>query len=388
MDYTKQSFTFKLKKALRYIRLYGIRRTRIKVEAQYHMNKTYDKLPVIKSDKNGKSHVGIIGCGNFAFSNIAYYLGKNYGKVLHAAMDTHITRAASLYEKYGLNYYTDDPDKVISDPNIDIIFIASNHASHAEYAIKALELGKSVHIEKPHVVTEDQLIRLCAAMSKSTGKVTLGFNRPNSRIGREIKRHLDSQAGAAMYNWFIAGHEIPSDHWYFKKEEGGRVLGNLCHWTDFVFQMVSPENRYPIQINPTRAKQSDCDIAVTYTFGDGSIAALTFSAKGHTFEGVKERFAAHRGNALIFMDDFKSLTIELIDKKHVINLFVRDHGHENAIRQSYKMVRSNGELNPGCTTAYVWETGQLFLKTKEALEEDKVITLISYEESFLTRQAV
>ena len=108
-----------------------------------------------------------------------------------------------------------------------------------------------------------------------------------------------------MYAWFVAGHAIDPDHWYFKPEEGGRVLGNLCHWTDFVYQMVPPQNRYPIKITPTRWEKSDCDIAVTYLFGDGTVAAITFSAKGHTFEGVRERFSAHRGDVLISLDDFK-----------------------------------------------------------------------------------
>ncbi|MEK6405931.1 MAG: Gfo/Idh/MocA family oxidoreductase [Acidobacteriota bacterium] len=379
MDYTTQPFTFKVKKGLRYIRLYGVGRSLIKIKGQYHMKKKYESLPPIRPKIRKECHVGIIGCGNFAFSNIAYYLRKNYGTVIHAAMDTHIERAASLFEEYSLNYYTDDADKVISDPAIDLVFIASNHASHAEYAIKALELGKSVHIEKPHVVTEDQLTRLCSAMSRSKGKVNLGFNRPHSKIGREIKRHLDAQSGAAMFNWFIAGHELPPDHWYFKEEEGGRVLGNLCHWTDFVYQMMPPESRYPIKIIPTRSEKSDCDIAVTYMFGDGSIAATTFSAKGHTFEGVKERFAAHRGNALILMDDFKNLVVEIVEKKYITSLLFRDHGHEDAILNSYEMVRSKGKLNSRSTVSYIWETGQLFLKTKEALEKDKVIILRAYE---------
>ena len=30
-----------------------------------------------------------------------------------------------------------------------------------------------------------------------------------------------------MISWFIAGHNIDSDHWYFNPKEGGRVLGNL-----------------------------------------------------------------------------------------------------------------------------------------------------------------
>lgn len=375
MDYTKQTLLFKIKKTLRYIRLYGLNRTLIKIKGQYHMKREFTRLPVLQDIPKKGKHVGIIGCGNYAFSNIAYYLKKNFGDIVRGAMDININRAASLYKEYGLHYYTNDPDRIINDSSIDLIYIASNHASHAEYAIKALKKGKSVHIEKPHVVTEDQLLRLCAAFEESKEKIGLGFNRPDSVIGKKIKEHLASQSGASMLNWFIAGHEISPDHWYFKDEEGGRVLGNLCHWTDFVYNMVAPENRYPIKIKPTSAEKSDCDIAVTYTFGDGSISAITFSAKGHTFEGVRERFSAHRGNVLISMDDFKNLMVEVLDKKYKTRLFYRDHGHENRICNSYRLSQSSDNNCSGCSTKYVWETGQLFLKTKEALEKDHEITL-------------
>jgi predicted dehydrogenase len=239
----------------------------------------------------------------------------------------------------------------------------------------------TVHIEKPHVVTEDQLMRLCAAMERSQGRVALGFNRPRSEIGCTIKAQLDSQAGAAMFNWFVAGHEIPADHWYYREDEGGRVLGNLCHWTDFIFQMVPPDSRFPIEIKPTRGEQADADIAVTFTFGDGTIGAITFSVKGHVFEGVKERFSAHRGNVLIAMDDFKTLDIQIAERRTRIRKRHRDHGHERMICESYELGR--GSRGDGCTISYVWETGQLFLKTREALETSRTITLQPFELSEL-----
>lgn len=377
MDYTRQSLSFKIRKAARYVRLYGLRRTLIKVKGQYHGKKTFATLPAERTGRTGR-HAGILGCGNFAYSHIAYYLRKNYGPVIRGVMDPTLQKAASLFEEFDADYYTTDASRIIADPAIDLVFIASNHASHAEYAIQALDAGKSVHIEKPHVVRDDQLQRLSEAMDRSTGRVTLGFNRPNSPFGREIKKQIESQSGAAMYNWFIAGHALEAGHWYYAAEEGGRVLGNLCHWTDFVLQLVPEEVRYPIVITPTRAEKSDCDIAVSYVFGDGSIAAITFSAKGHTFEGVRERFAAHRGDVLIAMDDFKELTVEVADRKRRTSLLFRDHGHQEAIRSSYALVRPrDGRLNPGVTRDYVWQTGDLFLRTKDALEQNRVLTIES-----------
>jgi len=376
MDYTTQPLTFRLRKAARYVRLYGPARTRTKARSYYHMKRRYRTLPPIEPQPPRGRHVGIVGCGKFAYAQIAYFLRKNYGDVVLAAMDADIARAASLYERYGLAYYTDDASRVLSDPHLDTVFIASNHATHAEYAIEALAHGKTVHIEKPHVVTEDQLERLCAAMETSRGRVALGFNRPQSTIGRTIAKHLGAAEGASMLNWFVAGHAIEPEHWYFREEEGGRVLGNLCHWTDFVLQLIPPEARFPVTITPTRAEKADADIAVTYLFADGSIAAITFSAKGHTFEGVKERFAAHRGEVLLTMDDFRTLTVEIGPRKHRIRHRYRSHGHEEMIRHSYLLGR--GDAGAGATASYVWETGQLFLRTKEALERAEPVVVDAY----------
>ncbi len=386
MDYTKESLAFRVKKALRYIRLYGIRRTLVKIRGQYHMCRKFDDLPKLSSPA-ANAHVGIIGCGNFSFSNIAYYLKKNYGCVIRGAMDIDINKAASLAREYGAGYYTDKSEEVIQDENIDLIYVASNHATHTEYAIAALQAGKAVHIEKPHCVNHDQLVCLCQAIKEHNGKVALGFNRPYSTLGMTMAEYLNKESGSAMFNWFVAGHEIEPDHWYFHDEEGGRVLGNLCHWTDFIYHLVPPEARYPIVINPTVSEKTDCDIAVTYTFGDGTIAIITFSAKGHTFEGVRERFSAHKGNTLITLDDFRTLKIDVLDKVIKKKLWSRDHGHEQNIKRSYSMVRPEGDQSTDSLLSYIWETGDLFLKTKEALEQQTKITLQAYSDDLLRQQS-
>ncbi len=375
MDYTTQPLLFKLRKVVRYGRLYGPRRTITKVQGQYHLKKTYRRLPSRRRDRPSTATVGLIGCGNFAYTTIAYFLKQNYGAVLRGAMDVDINRAASIYQAYDIDYFTDVSTELLDDPQIRLIYVASNHASHAEYAIEALERGKHVHIEKPHVVSEDQLMRLCDAMRTSSARVSLGFNRPNSQLGLEVKRRLDAETGSAMYNWFVAGHEIDPDHWYFNETEGGRVLGNLCHWTDFLYQLVQPADRYPLRIVPARAANSDCDIAVNYVFGNGSIAVISFSAKGHTFEGVRERLSAHRGNTLLLLDDFKTLSIETREQSEDISLRFRDHGHRRKVCDSFEMAHDPNADSLSSELGYVWETGELFLATRRALEEQREVVL-------------
>jgi predicted dehydrogenase len=378
MDYTAQPLAFRLRKVLRYVRLYGPARTAVKVRSQYHMKRRFTSLPDLdapSTDTPGK-HVGIIGCGKFAYAIAAYYLTRRCGRVIRGVMDVDIHRAASLAKRYNALYYCDDIARVIDDDAIDLVYVTSNHASHSDYATAALDRDKHVHVEKPHVVSFEQLEAFCEAMQRSRGTVTLGFNRPESELGRSIQRTLGRESGPLMLNWFVAGHELEPGHWYYRPEEGGRVLGNLCHWTDFALRMVPEERRYPLEIHPARADRSDCDIAVSYVFGDGSIAAITFSSKGHTFEGVRERFSAHRGDAVVAMDDFRTLSIHRREEKRTRRLRYRDHGHEQSIVNSY--MRTQGRGTPA-NVKYVWETGELFLRTREALEDRRVHTLEGWE---------
>ena len=376
MDYTNTPLWFRIRKVFRYARMYGISKTMAKVRGQYHMHAQYDMLPNNREQmpSDGR-HVGIIGCGNFAFGTIAYYLNKAVGTVLRGVMDIDIHRAASLFEHYHAAYYTTDAEEVLSDPAIDLVFIASNHASHADYAIAAIKAGKAVHIEKPHVVNEDQLRRLLTvADAVGNARIRLGFNRPLSPLSERLLTTMDTQEGTSMINWFVAGHKLDQDHWYLHPAEGGRVLGNLCHWTDFNLHMIPIKGRYPIRIIPGRADRSDCDIAVSFVFGDGSISAITFSEKGEPFEGVHEQLHVHKGNLLVSMANFSELVIENAERKKRFRPMFRQHGHKQAILASYGMSERGGNAQ-GVDIEYIRQTAQLFLATRAALESDREIVL-------------
>src|SRR5262245_58630198 len=386
-DYTSRPLSFKIKKALRYTQLSGVPRTPSIVRGQFNMKRTYETLPAIPATRSSSKHVGVIGCGIFGFGVLGYFLTKNHGKVIRACLDRDANRAASFFQRYGLDYYTTNADEFFDDPAIDVVFIASNHNSHTDYAIRALERGKAVHIEKPHAVTESQLRQLCGTMVRTGGKVRLGFNRPRSPLGRLIQERLAAQTGPATFNWAVSGAPLPPDHWYYKPEEGGRVVGNMCHYTDFIFQMAPAEQRYPITIQPAKYARPDENVAVTYVFGDGTIGAITFSTKGEPFEGDKERFTAHRNDCLIALDDFHRLVLEEGSRKRIIAPLIRDHGHDANMRESYAMVRPKESPGPGADVSYIWETGLFMLKTKEALDKGEPVTIErGYDPSCLTER--
>lgn len=379
-DYTQAHPWFKLRKAARYVWLYGFSRTLVKVRGQYHMRagegfegRNWNN-PACATPDSLRRNVGIIGCGTFAYGQIGYYLHKHEKEFLRAAHDVEKSRARSLCQAYGGAYATQDWREILADPQVTIVYIASNHASHADYAIAALDAGKHVHIEKPHVVREDQLDSLLAAMRRNpTGKVFLGFNRPKGRLFARLQAMLAQQSGPLMVNWFVAGHEIPADHWYFDEREGGRVLGNLCHWSDLTLQLVTLGNAFPCTIVPARPAGAKSDFIASVVFADGSCASITFSAKGHIFEGVREVLNVHRGDLLANLTDFQSLKTEVVEKKRTFRLLYRDHGHEANVVHSYTGVTRAHRV--GESEAYIGGTARFFLAIKTAMDSGETVVL-------------
>lgn len=381
MNYLAQSFLFKVKKVLRYIRLYGLRNTYEKVLGQKHLHRIYNVLPPKTGEMKSRHKVGLIGCGNHAYSVIAYYLRKEFGNIIAACMDKDINRAASLAERYKVPLYTDNPVEVLQCKNTEMIYIASNHASHAEYAIRALEYGKDVFIEKPHVVSIDQLHRLHKAMLSSEGKIFLGFNRPHSRFGKLIAQKLNENPAPAIFNWFVIGHFLEKDHWYHNPGEGGRVLGNLCHWSDHVLRLAGSP-KFPITIIPARWEKSDQDIAVSLVFANGTVGSITFASQGYSFEGIRESFRAQKGNIIFFMDDFQKLTIEEGSAKKVYSNFYREQGHKAVVAGAYRNVRFNEAYYRTEEVSHILNTAWLFLNIREALEKNTQLIIRSYEDEF------
>lgn len=381
MNYINAGALFKVRKAARYFRLYGLTRTIVKIRAQYHM-KAEDGFeggrwsnPACSVPNHPKRVVAIVGCGNFAFSAIAYYARKWDTHAIRATYDINANRAFSLCAAYGGAYATTEWHAILDDPHVKIVFIASNHASHAEYAIACLQSGKHVHIEKPHVIDEDQLDRLTKAMKVAREcNVFLGFNRPRSPLFLELQEVLRRQSGPVMINWFVAGHEIPADHWYFNAKEGGRVLGNLCHWTDLTLQLVGLEAAFPCTIVPATpvGASSEQTFVVCVMFADKSCAAITFSAKGHTFEGVREVLNLHKGDVLAKLTDFGSLEYDVVEKKVKRHSTHRDHGHGANIRYSLNNYAKRGG---GESIEYIEATARLFLSIRRAIESGETVTL-------------
>ncbi len=91
--------------------------------------------------------VGIIGCGVIGPCHIES-LQKLENVTIAKVCDIVEEKARQLAEKYNVAAFCTDADDVINDPEIDLVTICTDHASHYEIAEKAANAGKHIVCEK------------------------------------------------------------------------------------------------------------------------------------------------------------------------------------------------------------------------------------------------
>ncbi len=91
---------------------------------------------------------GIIGCGNIA-NTFCEDLALTKGAELTAVASRSIEKARLFAEKHNAKKAFGSYEHLLKDSEVDIVYIATPHVSHAELSIKAMQNGKHVLCEKP-----------------------------------------------------------------------------------------------------------------------------------------------------------------------------------------------------------------------------------------------
>ncbi|MGD0805424.1 MAG: Gfo/Idh/MocA family oxidoreductase [Candidatus Bathyarchaeia archaeon] len=117
--------------------------------------------------------VGVIGCGSWGRNHARVYKQLPIAE-LGGVADLNPAVAREIGEMYRVPYYA-DPDKVVTDPDIQLISICTPTITHADLGLRALEEGKDVLVEKPMANSVDEARALIRAAEKHHQHLTVGF---------------------------------------------------------------------------------------------------------------------------------------------------------------------------------------------------------------------
>ena len=325
-------------KIKRYIYILGVRRTFIKIlgRKRYNFSAKYFINPFCLPKQ--KKVIGIIGCGQFAYSTICFFLFKNRFNSLKFVFDQDTTASLSLAKAYGAKSITSHTDLI---KFCDVIYIASNHHTHTEYAIKALNMSKTVFCEKPISVNFHQLKLLHEAVIKTNGKFFVGYNRPHSHFILHITsnyRNLLSSNPISL-DCFLIGHKIPPNHWYRNPNEGTRVCGNLGHWIDLFIHLLSFRSKFPdifkLSLISSDSSNADDNCILIISTSDNDLFSVHISSREEPFEGINETINLQCSTLHSKIDDFRKCVIRNGSKLTKLKNWPKDVGHENSILQPF-----------------------------------------------------
>ncbi len=133
--------------------------------------------------------VGIWGLGRAGFGMHTNEL-KKYGEefTVVAACDIDAERFEKLHEKFPEAATYTDGEAFLNDANVELVSVAVRSPQHVDYAIRALDKGKMVFLEKPIALTTLGTAKLAEAIKAHPGKL---FFRHNRRFELLFNQALD-----------------------------------------------------------------------------------------------------------------------------------------------------------------------------------------------------
>ena len=253
--------------------------------AQESKQAVTQKIPVAAarsatSRSDGSVGIGVLGAGAFAQSTLLPALKAIREVSFIGVCNATGARSRKAAEKFGFPYCSNSEEELLQDAQIDGMVIATRHHLHANLALATLAAGKAVFCEKPLCLRESDLVSVVRAMSRNSRPAPLlmvGFNRRFAPMAVALKDFLSGVHEPLSMNYRINAGFLPADHWINDPEQGGgRILGEVCHFADFLCFLVGAP---PIEVqahnvgNPGHYSMDN--IIATLKFPNGTIGTIT-----------------------------------------------------------------------------------------------------------------
>ncbi|HEY8891475.1 MAG TPA: Gfo/Idh/MocA family oxidoreductase [Clostridium sp.] len=135
---------------------------------------------------------GIIGCGDVTEVKSGPGFQNANNSQLVAVMRRNGELAKDYAKRHNVPKWYDDADKLINDPDVDAIYIATPPAFHKEYTIKCARAGKPVYVEKPMAINFEECTAMIQACSNAGVPLFVAYYRRALERFNKVKEVIDS----------------------------------------------------------------------------------------------------------------------------------------------------------------------------------------------------
>jgi predicted dehydrogenase len=189
-----------------------------------------------------------------------------------------------------------------------------------------------------------EIVRAYASSARDR-LVMVGFNRRFAPMAIKMRAFLKQVQEPMALHYRINAGFIARDHWVNDPDQGGgRILGEVCHFIDFLTFMAGA---LPIEVH-TRSvtsieQYSDDNVVISLRFANGSQGTISYLANGDRAHS-KERLEVFGGGVVAVLEDFRRLELVRHGRKQTFrSRFRQDKGHCGELQAFAAAVCGRGE---------------------------------------------
>ena len=242
--------------------------------------------PTFEKSLMKKLRWGLIGCGDIVRKRVARAIIENHSCELSAATRANVSLLEQFADEFQIPKRYANWLELITDPDIDAVYIATPVCYHAEQSIAAANAGKHVLCEKPMAMNVSQCDEMNSAARSNNVKLGVAYYRHFYPVVLRIKEILDSGeigipivAQVNAFEWFNPAESHPRA-WLLKKEisGGGPMMDFGCHRLEVLLNLFgAPRTVRAISSRAKFEREVEDTAAAIVEFESGMVGQVTVS---------------------------------------------------------------------------------------------------------------
>jgi len=338
------------------------------------INNSNNQKPLLRRGWGGLASVnwGIIGCGNVT----ELKSGPAFNKVEHSRLVAVMRRNAALAEDYAKRHqvpkFYSDGSKLINDPEVNAVYIATPPDTHASYAIEAMKAGKPVYVEKPMARNYQECQEMIRVSEETGMPLFVAYYRRTLPAFLKVKEIIDDgiigkplTVNVRLHKAFGENDQFPEKQtWHTNPKIAGAghffdLASHQLDYLDFIFGPIIKV--HGIAVNQAKYYPSEDTVTGTFLFGNGVIGTGSWCFV--VAKGTEEDFIEICGTkGKIVFSCFDRRDVQLITEKGTVNFNFQNPENisHNLVSQVVKAIRDEAE----CVS-----TGKSAARTSAVLDE-------------------
>jgi predicted dehydrogenase len=196
-----------------------------------------------------------------------------------AAGSRSLVRAQQFVTEHGIDRAYGTYEALVQDPEIDVVYVASTHNTHAELALLAIAAGKHVLVEKPFATTRAEAVRMAAA-ARAAGVLAMEAMWTRYLPQADIIRQLLAAGAIGEVRMVAAdfGFAFPHDPTHRlldPAQAGGALLDAGVYPVSFASSVLGA----PVAVRATgRTGPTGVDVEAAMVIDHGSTESVAFTS--------------------------------------------------------------------------------------------------------------